>query len=94
MSASEHAEQRIVTDEVGMSPPIRSTTIEGQLVQTGQTWRRKKDGKDVEIVWMSDWRGGLRVQLRKSGATNYKNTHWIDGWNLPLLYDLVAERPR
>jgi hypothetical protein len=71
---------------------MQSTVVGGELVQTGQVWRRKKDGKRVEIVWMQDWRG-LRIQLRAEGLTNLKRTHWIDGWNLPLLYEKAADRP-
>jgi hypothetical protein len=76
-----------------MTDPVRSAVIDGGLVQTGQVWRRKKDARHVEIVWMTDWRGSLRIQLRREGATNLKNTHWVDGWNLPLLYEKVKDRP-
>lgn len=82
-----------ISTDVAMGPPIRTTVIDDQLVQTGQVWRRKKDLKRVEIVWMNDWTGSLRVQLRREGATNLKNTHWIDGWNLPLLYEKAEDRP-
>jgi hypothetical protein len=73
-------------------PSIRSIVIDDQFVQTGQIWRRKKDGKRVEIVWMTG-RDSLRLQLRREGATNLKSTHWIDGWNLPLLYEKAEDRP-
>ncbi len=72
-------------------PTARSTVVGDHLVQVGQVWVRKKDSKQVEVVWMRGSHSSLpydRVQLRAAGAVNMKNTHWIDAWNLPLLYTL------
>jgi hypothetical protein len=70
-----------------MGPTARSTVVDGILIQIDQVWRRKKDGMRYEVVWMTDWRGSLRIQLRREGLPNLKRTHWIDVWNLPLLYE-------
>lgn len=62
----------------------------GRSIVVGSTWKRRKDGVIFEVVWMQDWRGP-RIQVRRHGATNLKNTHWLDPENLLKLYERVAD---
>jgi hypothetical protein len=55
----------------------------------GGCWRRHKDGKVFEVVFS---RNG-RVQIRRHGATNLKNTLWLDEDRLPTLYEPADAPP-
>lgn len=46
-------------------------------VEQGTLWRRKQDGKRVEVVWVRHLPYDERVQFRNAGATNLKNTNWL-----------------
>lgn len=62
--------------------------------ERGEIWQRLKDGVHFEVVWSHQgfrnaFTGYVRppmVQLRRAGAQNLKNTHWIQQENLPKLY--------
>lgn len=58
-------------------------------VEAGQFWRRKSDGVMFEVVFVNRHR---RVQMRRAGAKNLKNTNWLDEWNMLNRYE-PAETP-
>lgn len=83
------------TYPIGTRPPWEMCTALGgerymlcgdRVIDIGTHWKRRSDGKVYEVVWMNDWETP-RVQLRLAGATNLKNTHWVNPENLVRLYD-------